>query len=40
MTRDRYFKIRSSLKVVVDTDVSDDAKKQDGYKGPFSALNA
>ena len=30
ITRDRYFKIRSSLKVVVDTDVSDDAKKQDG----------
>jgi len=30
MTCDRYFKIRSSLKVVVDTDVSDDVKKQDG----------
>jgi len=29
MTRDRYFKIRSSLKVVVDTDVSDDVKKDD-----------
>ena len=29
MTRDRYFRIRSSLKVVVDVDVSDDAKKAD-----------
>jgi len=29
MTRDRYFRIRSSLKVVVDTDVSDDTKKID-----------
>ena len=29
MTRDSYFKIRSSLKVVVDTDVSDDVKKDD-----------
>jgi len=29
MTRDRYFKIRSSLKVVIDTDVSDDVKKDD-----------
>ena len=26
---DRYFRIRSSLKVVVDADVSDDAKKAD-----------
>ena len=30
MTRDRYFKICSLLKVVVNTDVSDDVKKQDG----------
>ena len=29
MTRDRYFRIRSSLKVVVDTDISDDTKKND-----------
>ena len=29
MTRDRYFRIRSSLKVVVDVDVSDDARKAD-----------
>jgi Transposase IS4 len=29
MTRDRYFRIRSSLKVVVDTDVSDEMKKTD-----------
>jgi len=29
MTRDHYFKIRSLLKVVVDTDVSDDVKKQE-----------
>ena len=29
MTRDRYFRIRTSLKVVIDADVSDDAKLAD-----------
>jgi hypothetical protein len=31
MVRDRYFKLRSSLKVVVDNDVSDDARKSDRF---------
>lgn len=29
MTRDRYFKVRSNLKVVFDTDVPDDVKSSD-----------
>jgi len=29
ITRDRYFRIRNSLKAVIDTDISDETKKRD-----------